>query len=112
MAGLAEGGPVVAAGEVAAARPLDLDHPRAEVGQLAGRERGGHRLLNRDDGEATKGVAHYEPTNAGRCFARNARTALPWSVVVPSRRCAAHSAASESVSGRDPPSASSFLVSA
>ena len=48
IARLAEHGPVVAAGEVAAARPLDLDDPGAEVGELPGGE--GHRdgLLQRD----------------------------------------------------------------
>ena len=52
VAGLAVHGPVVAAGEVAGAGPLDLDHARAEVGELAGGERRGHRLLQGDDGEA------------------------------------------------------------
>ena len=48
VARLAEHGPVVAAGEVAGARPLDLDDPGAEVGELPGGE--GHRdgLLQRD----------------------------------------------------------------
>ena len=40
---------VVAAREVAAARPLDLDDPRAEIGELAAGKRRGHRLLDRDD---------------------------------------------------------------
>ena len=39
---------VVAAGEVTPAGPFDLDHPGAEVGELAGGERGRHRLLQRD----------------------------------------------------------------
>ena len=47
---------VVGAREVAAARALDLDHPGAEVGELAGAERGGDRVLERDDGEAGKGA--------------------------------------------------------
>ena len=45
---------VVAAGEVAGVRPLDLDHPRAEVGELPGRVRRGDRLFERDDGDSTK----------------------------------------------------------
>jgi hypothetical protein len=36
---------VVAAGEVAHVGPLDLDDPRAEVGELPGGVRGGDRLL-------------------------------------------------------------------
>jgi translation initiation factor 2 gamma subunit (eIF-2gamma) len=45
VAGLAKGGPVVAAGEVTAARTFDLDDPRAEVSELTGGEGGGHGLL-------------------------------------------------------------------
>ena len=45
-------GRVVPAREVALPRPLDLDHPGAEVGQLARRERRGHRLLDGDDERA------------------------------------------------------------
>ena len=43
---------VVAAGEVAAAGPLELDHPGAEVGELAGAEGRGDRVLEREDGDA------------------------------------------------------------
>ncbi len=43
---------VVRAGEVARARPLDLDDARAEVGQLPRAERRGDRVLERDDGGA------------------------------------------------------------
>ena len=45
-------GLVVAAREVPAVGPLDLDHARAEVGELARRERRGDRLLDRHDGDA------------------------------------------------------------
>src|SRR3546814_6484205 len=41
---------VVAAGEVAAARPLNFYDARAHVRQLAGTERGGYRVLKRNDG--------------------------------------------------------------
>jgi hypothetical protein len=58
VAGLAEGGPVVAAGEVTAARPLDLDDPRAEVSELTSGEGRGHGLLKGDDSEAVEGVSH------------------------------------------------------
>jgi acyl-CoA dehydrogenase len=43
---------VVVAREVAPVRPLDLDHARAEVGQLARRERRPDRLLHRHDQDA------------------------------------------------------------
>ena len=43
---------VVAAREVAAVGPLDLDHARAEVGKLPRRERRSDGLLDRDDGDA------------------------------------------------------------
>jgi len=45
---------VVAAREVAAAGTLDLDHARAEVGELAGAERRRDRVLERDDGDAVE----------------------------------------------------------
>src|SRR3546814_5057968 len=41
---------VVAAGEVAAARPLNFYDARAHVRQLAGTERGSYRVLKRNDG--------------------------------------------------------------
>ena len=44
--------PVVVPGEVARARPLDLDDPGAEVGELPGGERRRHRLLQRDHHDA------------------------------------------------------------
>jgi len=107
VAGLARGVVrVVAAGEVTAARPLDLDDPRAEVGQLTGRERGGHRPAQvRRTVRAVQGVPHYEPTKAGRCFARNG----PHRVAVVGGSCPGAAARrtrppSESVNGRDPPS--------
>ena len=45
---------VVRAGEVARARPLDLDDPRPEVGELPGGERRRDRLLKGDDGDAVE----------------------------------------------------------
>ena len=54
MAGHPVHGAVVVAGEIAGSRPLDLDHPGAEVGELAGGQRHGHRLLQRDDGDSRK----------------------------------------------------------
>ena len=38
--------------KVADSRPFDLDHPRAEVGQVPGGERSRHRLLQGHDGHA------------------------------------------------------------
>ena len=55
-------GLVVAAREVPGAGPLDLDHPRAEVGEVPGGQRGGHRLLASDDGDAVQGERHRIPT--------------------------------------------------
>ena len=49
MAGEALDGGVVGAGEVPYLGSLDLYDPRAEVGELAGGEGGGNRLLQRDD---------------------------------------------------------------
>jgi hypothetical protein len=49
VAGLAADGGVVGAGEVPVARPLDLDHAGAELGELAGGERRGNGLLAGDD---------------------------------------------------------------
>ena len=46
---------VVAARGVADARPLDLDHAGAELGQLARGERRGDDLLQRHDGDAREG---------------------------------------------------------
>ena len=43
---------VVAAREVAAVRPLDLDDARAEIGELPRGERPGDGLFDRDDGDA------------------------------------------------------------
>ena len=45
---------VVAAGEVAGTGALDLDHPRAEVGQLPGAERRGDGVLEADHGDAVE----------------------------------------------------------
>ncbi len=41
-------GVVVFAGEVAAVDPLDLDDASAQIGEMAGGQRRGHRLLHRD----------------------------------------------------------------
>ncbi len=55
---------VVAAGEIAGTGPLDLDHPCAEVGQLARAERRGDGVLEADHGDAIEwagfdlGVVH------------------------------------------------------
>ena len=43
---------VVVAREIADFRALDLDHARAEIGELARSERRGDRLLERNDGDA------------------------------------------------------------
>ncbi|CAM5681067.1 hypothetical protein SALBM311S_05868 [Streptomyces alboniger] len=54
-------GRVVAAGEVALTGPLHLDHPGAEIGELAGGEGGGDGLLqadHRDPGQGTLREAH------------------------------------------------------
>ncbi len=55
---------VVAAGEIPGTGPLDLDHPCAEVGQLARAERRGDGVLEADHGDAIEwagfdlGVVH------------------------------------------------------
>jgi hypothetical protein len=43
---------VVTAGKISCARTLNLDHTRAEICQLAARERRGDCLLDRDDGQS------------------------------------------------------------
>ena len=48
---------VVLAGEVAAVDALDLDDARAEIGEMAGGERRGHRLLDRDDRDVPRAPA-------------------------------------------------------
>src|SRR3569832_544854 len=52
---------VVGAREVAHAGALDLDHARAEIGQLPRAERRGDRMLQRDDGNAVQGSHEYSP---------------------------------------------------
>ncbi|MDT4846926.1 hypothetical protein FQZ97_809700 [compost metagenome] len=47
---------VVAAGEVSHARALHLDHPGAEIGQLAGAERCCDGVLQTDHRDAVKGT--------------------------------------------------------
>ena len=49
---------VVAAGEVPSVDALDLDHPRAEVGEIAGGQRGSDSLLDGDDGDAVEWKTH------------------------------------------------------
>ena len=49
---------VVTAREVAAVDAFHLDHPRAEVGEIAGGQRRCNRLLDGDDGESLQRQAH------------------------------------------------------
>src|SRR5258706_8015474 len=49
---------VVSAREVAGAGPLDLDHARAKVGELAGAEGRSGRMLQRDGRNAGQGAGH------------------------------------------------------
>ena len=49
---------VVAAGEVAPVDALHLDHPRAEVGEIAGGQWGSDSLLDGDDGNAVEWKTH------------------------------------------------------
>src|SRR5690606_992811 len=56
VAGLTVHGGVVAAGGVAAARPLHLDHPGAAIGALAGGGGGGPGLLQTDHRDARQRV--------------------------------------------------------
>ena len=76
-------GPVEVAGEVAGPGPFHLDHPRAQVGELAGGERRGHRLLQRDDRDALQhGPAGHGATEF-RLTSWRAIT-LRWISLVPS----------------------------
>lgn len=59
VAGLAVHGLVVGAGEVAAARPLDLEHARPEVGQVPGGQRRGDGLFAGHDGDAVEGQVDH-----------------------------------------------------
>ena len=59
-------GLVIAARRIAAAGALDLDHARAHFGELAGRERPGDDLLERDDGNAFKRPHRNEIFRPGR----------------------------------------------
>ena len=52
VGGLTLDGLVIIAREIADAGSFDLDHARAEVGELAGAERSSHRLFERDDRDA------------------------------------------------------------
>ena len=49
---------VVSAREVAGAGPLDLDHARAKVGELAGAEGSSDRMFQRNDRNAVQGAGH------------------------------------------------------
>src|SRR5574337_1296033 len=49
---------VVAAREVAAAGALDLDHARAQVGELARGKGRGDGVFEGDDGDAVEGAGH------------------------------------------------------
>jgi hypothetical protein len=67
VAGQAVDGGVVGAGEVAGARPLDLDHPGAEVGEVTGGQWHGHRLFQGEDGDSSQrqhGIG--DPSGTGR----------------------------------------------
>src|SRR6185369_10716914 len=68
---------VITAGEVAF-RPLDLDHARAGVGELAGAVRRGDGLLDRNDEEAFERQSHLNTTAAGRARAQRCRTGSYW----------------------------------
>ena len=46
---------VVVAGEIAGAWPLDLDHARAQISQMARAERTGHGLLEGQYRDAAEG---------------------------------------------------------
>lgn len=79
---------VVVPGEVALARPLDLDDASAEVSQVPGGERTGDGLFEGDDGDAGQGECGV---HVGRThdFASSARTRPPptmrrWISLVPS----------------------------
>ncbi len=59
MRGQSLRGGVVGTREVAAVGPLDLDHPGAEVGELAGGEGGRDGLFDGDDGDAVQGQGFH-----------------------------------------------------
>jgi hypothetical protein len=71
--GLALDAGVVGAGEVARAGALDLDHARAEVGELAGAERRGDGVFEGDDGDAVEGAGHkfHLAAQSSRIVAQN-----------------------------------------
>jgi hypothetical protein len=58
---------IVVAREIAL-RPLDLDHPRAGVGEPAGAHRRRHRLLERHHQKAGKGKGHTLCAGDARCL--------------------------------------------
>ena len=43
---------IITAGEIAGPGPFDFDHARAQIGQLAGRERRGDGVLQGDDSDS------------------------------------------------------------
>ncbi len=69
MRGLAGHALVVGAREVAHARPLDLDHACAVVGELAGAERRRDRVFERDDGDAVEGAHQNDRGSPSTCSA-------------------------------------------
>ena len=60
---------VVGAREVAHARTLDLDHARAEVGELARAEGRGDRVLEGDDGDAVQRAHQNDLGSPSTCSA-------------------------------------------
>lgn len=60
IGGLALGEGVIAAREIAF-RPLQLDHACAGIGELAARDRRGHRLLQRDHDDSFERIRHRHP---------------------------------------------------
>ena len=64
---------VVGTGEVAAARAFDLDHARAQVGELARAERARRSRVRGDDGDAVQGAAIIKNSWIGRGCARPRR---------------------------------------
>jgi hypothetical protein len=70
IAGQPLDGGVVVTGEIAALGALDLDHARAEIGELARRERRRHGLLDRHDDDPVERTRHqYERGRPRTCSA-------------------------------------------
>jgi hypothetical protein len=60
---------IVCTREIAGAWPLNLDHPRAEVSQMAGGERRRNGLLQRHDGQSFKRPHQYDRGSPSTCSA-------------------------------------------